>query len=121
MPKALRTTVKSEINNYTTRSCPTCGQVFFARGSLWTRIRFCCTQCCRIARNQRQRERRKKRADAHRHQKRGTCVRCGLTLYFQVRATRRYCSDRCRQQAYRQRQKTMALSTERDSFSAPTK
>jgi hypothetical protein len=112
MAKAFRSTVESEMefNNYTTRSCPTCGQVFFARGSAWVCIGFCSDECCRVARNKRRREKRAK-AREYRSVERGTCARCGLTLYFQVRATRRYCSDQCRQLAYRERQKTMKGAT----------
>jgi len=55
------------------------------------------------ARNVRRREARQER-EKQRARECGACIVCQRKLRGQRRKTRRYCSDECRQRAYRQRQ-----------------
>jgi endogenous inhibitor of DNA gyrase (YacG/DUF329 family) len=63
-------------------------------------VSYCSRECQQADRNERRREQRHDRKPISKPIK---CARCGKRVPPE-RSTRRYCSDACRQQAYRQRQ-----------------
>jgi endogenous inhibitor of DNA gyrase (YacG/DUF329 family) len=85
-------------SNYRERNCSRCGRQFFSTGY----VDYCSNQCQQADRNERRREQRAQER-ASRRREPGKCVVCGTKLVDQVRSTLRYCSDACRQQAYRSR------------------
>jgi hypothetical protein len=72
------------------------GGTFLARGH----ILFCSRECVQAAAQERRTERR--RQDRERKAKPIKCEQCG-SMRPPERSTRRYCSDVCRQKAYRRR------------------
>jgi hypothetical protein len=80
------------------RACEHCQRKFYRRMS---GIRYCSRECARNALNLRRREKRQQ-ARRSRH---GKCEVChtGLPNTETGRSTRRYCSNECRQWAYRRR------------------
>jgi hypothetical protein len=86
--------------------CVDCGEVFYHREGQRAPSR--CRTCERSARNASQRRRR-----AARRAVRSACARCGTAL-SEPRAARRFCSDACRQAAYR----AAVTVSERSSFEA---
>jgi endogenous inhibitor of DNA gyrase (YacG/DUF329 family) len=83
------------------KTCSRCERTFFSLGQ-WAP--FCSTRCQQNDRNERRREQRAlARAERQRKRKPGKCAVCGAKLADQVRSTLRYCSNACRQEAYRHR------------------
>jgi hypothetical protein len=89
-------------NRYQPRQCSRCGRSFLVRGhgELWCCVSYCSRECQQADRNERRRE---QRHDCKPISKPIKCARCGNSVPPE-RSTRRYCSDACRQAAYRQRQ-----------------
>jgi len=77
---------------YAICQCRHCGSWAIGSGTNW------CSDTCRLA--GRADDARKQRAAAHVPLPPVACVVCGTTIEA-TRKTRRYCSDRCRQQAHR--------------------
>jgi hypothetical protein len=94
---------KTHLTSWGRKTCAHCQQRFWGRGSAWAGPYFCSNACQRAARNARRRNKRKAE-QMYQSRPTGTCARCGAGLWLQQRATRRYCSDACRQKAYRDRQ-----------------
>jgi hypothetical protein len=74
-----------------------CSREFFGRRN----VHFC-SERGQDDRNERRREQRAQERALHKR-KPGECVVCGTKRVEQMRSTLRYCSDACRQQAYRSR------------------
>jgi endogenous inhibitor of DNA gyrase (YacG/DUF329 family) len=82
--------------HYHPKQCARCNRPFFA----YDAVSYCSRECQQADRNERRREQRHDRKPISKPIK---CARCGKRVPPE-RSTRRYCSDACRQQAYRQRQ-----------------
>jgi endogenous inhibitor of DNA gyrase (YacG/DUF329 family) len=83
----------------TKKTCSRCGRTFFEAAD---GISYCSTRCQQVDRNETRRETRAlKRAERERVRKPQRCKVCGTLLLDQVRTTLRYCSNACRQRAYR--------------------
>lgn len=80
------------------KQCDDCGRAFMSRGGPWSAPYFCSEECQRNSRNLR---RNAKRREGRELREQITCE-CGNS-FTPDRSTRRYCSDKCRQKAYRNR------------------
>jgi hypothetical protein len=84
--------------DWPTKRCTYCDQPF--RGRRGCGPKFCSAECQRADRNQRRRETRQQQRPwkplPH-------CAHCGKTIWNAKRSTARFCSDACRQKAYRRR------------------
>jgi len=82
-------------------TCSRCERTFFyAAGG----ASYCSKKCEQDDRNERRREQRAlQRAEVQRERTPRSCAVCGRPLTDQVRRTKRYCTDGCRQKAYRRR------------------
>ena len=95
------------------RHCETCGKAFLPRQSGGRPQRFCSRPCSQRAGNsrlqmQRAAEWRARRQAALQAAEEGTagtlCPGCGA-MFAPIRSTSQYCSPKCRQRAYDQRQR----------------
>jgi hypothetical protein len=84
------------LSNYRETNCSRCGRQFFALGD---GVSYCSSRCQQDDRNERRREQRAQQRALHKREL-GKCAVCGK-LVDQVRSTLRYCSNACRQKAYR--------------------
>lgn len=84
------------------RECSRCGGSFLVRGhgGLYCGVSYCSRECQQADRNERRAEKRGQERERQREPV--ECVRCGKGVPPE-RSTRRYCSDACRQAAYRER------------------
>ena len=79
--------------------CQHCKRKFYGR---WRNVKFCSPACLQAERNKTRREDREDRLSELRER---TCEHCGEEMPGLERASRRYCSNRCRQAAHRARAK----------------
>ncbi len=83
--------------------CPHCKRKFYGRGR---NVKICSPACLQAERNKTRREERKNfREDRLSELRERTCEHCGEEMPGLERASRRYCSNRCRQAAHRARAK----------------
>jgi hypothetical protein len=87
------------LHHYELRQCSRCSRSFFTHHS--GGVLYCSRECQQADRNERRAERRK-RERQHHPRKPIKCAHCGKRVPPE-RSTRRYCSDACRQAAYRKR------------------
>jgi hypothetical protein len=98
-------TQTADLHRYQPRQCVRCGGSFLVRGAGSLCAVYYCSRDCQQA------DRRDRRAAAREQERRRhprkpiKCAQCGDRVP-PARSTRRYCSDACRQAAYRQRQRT---------------
>ena len=78
------------------KTCPHCGERFAPR---W-REQYCSPTCKQQAQTKRRRERRVEQRKRDLDQ--ATCRVCGTPLTDAQRRSRRYCSSKCRQTAFRE-------------------
>jgi endogenous inhibitor of DNA gyrase (YacG/DUF329 family) len=84
------------------RECSRCGRKFFTHQ--FAGVSYCSDRCAQQERIDRRREQRAHaRERARKARKPGKCEACGAKLQDQIRKTKRFCSDACRQWAYRRR------------------
>ena len=96
-PKPYRAPIDSNRYDLQKKVCPHCNAPFLGRGSPWSSPHYCSETCQQAARYLR------RRAAITEIVRKGSCLCCGAPIADQIRTTRRYCSDKCRQRAYRQR------------------
>jgi hypothetical protein len=97
-------TQAGDLWRYRPRKCARCGDSFLVRGhsGFGCYVSYCSHECQQANRNE-QRAEQRERERQRRQRKPIKCARCGKRVPPE-RSTRRYCSDACRQAAYRQRQ-----------------
>ncbi len=90
---------------YEKRPCRCCGRLFWAyRSAHRDTPPFFCSPACRVEYHRQRRQEKRHAIAAAREIDYGTCAVCGQPLRATAqRTSRRYCSDTCRQSAYRQR------------------
>lgn len=91
-----RSPIDGDLGSHVKKNCPVCDQPFQARGP--SMPRYCSKQCCKKAARRRQVEQRIEARAARDHYR--VCARCGSSFEAQ-RATRQFCSTRCRVAAHR--------------------
>jgi hypothetical protein len=100
-----RTFEDDEGRNYHEKTCRHCRKHFLSRGGAWSVPYFCSQRCTQDARNACRKAKRQEQRERQQWGRYGACVNCGHRLPRNPagRTTRRYCSDDCRQSAYRKR------------------
>jgi hypothetical protein len=89
-----------DLHRYHPTPCLRCGGSFLLRGPGYY-ARYCSRECQQADRNGRRAEQREQERQ-RRDREPIMCAQCGNPVPPE-RSTRRYCSDACRQRAYRQR------------------
>jgi hypothetical protein len=91
--------------NFTKKQCSGCGRLFLGRGSAWAAPYYCSDECRQDARRLRRETKRRLARKVRERELEGkfTCADCDTEIMFPSRTSRRYCSNSCRQRAYRRR------------------